>query len=375
MNKNLITAEELKTFEEYDNFEKYENKKALFNTKIASDMRHNEEIVEVLGVLKGRDEDHDAYIVRFNDDTIEKNVMNYELKFDFIRDKAYEETRRILSKIMKSYELTDKEAEELLNASYNYDYEANDGTVFTTVDSIERLFTEEDSEVRINPTDKQLKAMAEYIRETEDYYMLYGYEEYTSKVIETILNKEENKNKTRTLDNGIYVIDLGYRNEQPVALVERRAGEYKEYVIGIDYQITDNKMSWGYGYYYGNNLDKAKEDFKTVLAGGNLADTFSINKEDIFDTREYYAFVLGYDLLNEMLKSSNISECDLSYKSCYKFAGEYLKSKEYENTKISGYEGLQNWVDKHIGEIKSELGIEGKKEIKKQNKHKDRGAR
>ena len=27
--------------------------------------------------------------------------------------------------------------------------------------------------------------------------------------------------KTRELDNGMYVMDVGYRNEEPIALVER----------------------------------------------------------------------------------------------------------------------------------------------------------
>ena len=75
---------------------------------------------------------------------------------------------------------------------YNYDYEMNEGVVLTNLESIERLFTEEDSEERINPSIKQLKAMAMYIRETKEYYVpFFGYEEYTEKVIDLILNKDE----------------------------------------------------------------------------------------------------------------------------------------------------------------------------------------
>ena len=152
----------------------------------------NGEVIEVLGVIKGRNPEHDSYIVRFNDGTIEENVMNCELTFDYHRDKASIETRKELSRIMKLYELSDKEAEELLTASYNYDYEMNEGVVLTNLESIERLFTEEDSEERINPSIKQLKAMAMYIRETKEYYVpFFGYEEYTEKVIDLILNKDE----------------------------------------------------------------------------------------------------------------------------------------------------------------------------------------
>lgn len=85
-------------------------------------------------------------------ESIEENVMNCELTFDYHRDKASIETRKELSRIMKLYELSDKEAEELLTASYNYDYEMNEGVVLTNLESIERLFTEEDSEERINPS-------------------------------------------------------------------------------------------------------------------------------------------------------------------------------------------------------------------------------
>ena len=166
---NLINEEELKIIEDSYDYTKFKDKTALFETKIASDMRHNGEVIEVLGVIKGRNPEHDSYIVRFNDGTIEENVMNCELTFDYHRDKASIETRKELSRIMKLYELSDKEAEELLTASYNYDYEMNEGVVLTNLESIERLFTEEDSEERINPSIKQLKAMAMYIRETKEY--------------------------------------------------------------------------------------------------------------------------------------------------------------------------------------------------------------
>ena len=54
---NLLNEEDLKIIETDDNFIKYKNKKAKFNTKIASDMKHNGEVVDVIGVIKGRDEE------------------------------------------------------------------------------------------------------------------------------------------------------------------------------------------------------------------------------------------------------------------------------------------------------------------------------
>ena len=77
------------------------------------------------------------------------------------------------------------------------------------------------------------------------------------------------------LDNNISIIASGYRNDQPVALVERNINNSIEYIIAFNYKITDRKIDWGYGYYYDVDINKARNDFNKVLAGGNLADTFS----------------------------------------------------------------------------------------------------
>ncbi len=88
-----IDDEKLNLYKKYDNFTNYNNQKVLFNTKIAEDMNHNGEIVEVIGVLKGKDSYNDRYIVKFNDGTIDKNIMDTEIDFC---------TRKI--KKMKDYE-------------------------------------------------------------------------------------------------------------------------------------------------------------------------------------------------------------------------------------------------------------------------------
>ena len=86
---------------------------------------------------------------------------------------------------------------------------------------------------------------------------------------------------TRQLDNGIYVMDLGYRNKQPVALLEKTTEYGKEYIIAFDYKIVENKIDWLYGYYYNNDLEKVQKDFKKVLEGKSLYNTFNKDKEDI----------------------------------------------------------------------------------------------
>lgn len=72
--------------EDNQDFESYDNQKALFETKIASDMKYNGEIVEVIGLLKGKDIYNDRYIVRFKDGTIDNNIMSVELDFDYKKE-------------------------------------------------------------------------------------------------------------------------------------------------------------------------------------------------------------------------------------------------------------------------------------------------
>lgn len=98
---------------------------------------------------------------------------------------------------------------------------------------------------------------------------------YKKKCIET----EKSSCKTRELDNRIIVIDVGYRKEQPIALVQKGKDKYMEYVVVFNYRIRDNKIDWAYGYYYDKDLKKAKEDFNKVLNNGHLANTFERKDE------------------------------------------------------------------------------------------------
>ena len=198
-----------------------------------------------------------------------------------MQDNVNEIIEKIANRIIKFYKLNPKEEEDFRKAIINYDYEINEGVVYTTRESVERLYMEDDEVTPIKFTEKQLKAIAEFIYATENYYSVGTgdlFDKYTKQTVLNILNNKENvkSNKTRELNNGIYVIDLGYRRNEPIALVERTIdSNNKEYIIAFNYKIKDNNMDWGYGYYYNENIEKAKEDFKKVLAGGNLADTFT----------------------------------------------------------------------------------------------------
>lgn len=90
---------------------------------------------------------------------------------------------------------------------------------------------------------------------------------------------ESSSNKTRKLGNGMYLIDVGYRKEQPVALVKKETDYGLEYIVAFNYKIDNDRINWAYGSYYGDDFTKAKQDFDKVLNGGNLSKTFERNDE------------------------------------------------------------------------------------------------
>lgn len=94
----------------------------------------------------------------------------------------------------------------------------------------------------------------------------YEYNEYTGK-----------KHKTY---NEKTLLLQGDRNGQPIALVKRNIGGRVEYVIAFNHEIRNNDLTWGYGYYYSNDFNKAIQDYQKVILGGNLADTFKDKKPE-----------------------------------------------------------------------------------------------
>lgn len=64
-----------------------EPRKALFKTKFDSEYSHNGEIVDVIGFRKGKDVYCDRYTVKFNDGTINEQILSTELNFDFNKTK------------------------------------------------------------------------------------------------------------------------------------------------------------------------------------------------------------------------------------------------------------------------------------------------
>lgn len=65
----------------------------------------------------------------------------------------------------------------------------------------------------------------------------------------------------------------------------------------------------------------------------------------------YCIFVLGYDLLHDVL---NGIECDVAYDFCYELYADFVDST-YNNIHLSTYMCLSNYVNIHMTEIKEKL--------------------
>lgn len=68
----------------------------------------------------------------------------------------------------------------------------------------------------------------------------------------------------------------------------------------------------------------------------------------------YFTFVLGYDLLHDVIMISKVKECDINYKYCKMVANNFIESEEYKDTSKSGYEMLEKWLNKNIDKIVKE---------------------
>ena len=99
---------------------------------------------------------------------------------------------------------------------------------------------------------------------------------------------------------------------------------------------------------YINGEERETVSLNTIGLRQNIKDyidEYYVDKKSVESEKAYFTFVLGYDLLNDMLSKSSTPENDVSYDFCSMVAGEFLQSEEYKNEKYSAYEMLAKWVN------------------------------
>ena len=65
----------------------------------------------------------------------------------------------------------------------------------------------------------------------------------------------------------------------------------------------------------------------------------------------YCVFVLGYDLLHDVLDGL---ECDIAYDFCVELYSDFCESI-YDNPRFAEYKCLSKYIDAHMDEIKAKL--------------------
>jgi len=81
-------------------------------------------------------------------------------------------------------------------------------------------------------------------------------------------------------NKNLKILEVGYRNDEPIALVEKEIPlmNRKEYIVVFNYTVDEanQKLTWGYGYYYFDRVS-GKNAYNKVIKGGNLS---SVEKEN-----------------------------------------------------------------------------------------------
>lgn len=180
---------------------------------------------------------------------LKQNIIDY--MDEVYVDKADVESEKGYFTFVLGYDLLNKMIKKYdsLECDINYEFCLNIAEQFLNSDEYS------------NFNHSSLEMLEQWLSKNKDrieleYKKAIGYED-----------KVYNKNMT--------IIDKGTRREQPVALIEKSLSEIeKEYIIAFNYRIKDNKIDWAYGYYYDDNMPKAKDDFKKVINGENLSKTF-----------------------------------------------------------------------------------------------------
>ena len=101
--------------------------------------------------------------------------------------------------------------------------------------------------------------------------------------------------------------------------------EYKGYIIEADDVNFDNDKENLVNIYESKRDYENKESIEVVSLNTiglkqnikeYIDETYMMKDIDVPSERAYLNFVLGYDLLQDMLKKSDKPECDISYDSC-----------------------------------------------------------
>lgn len=233
-----------------------------------------------------------------NIDNDKENIIYiYKNKQDYINGEYIESASLNKDGIKKNIkEYIDENYSSEINKSPNYESEKAYFTFILGYDLLQDIF--KNSTVRecdsvydfCNYEAEKFLESNEYQNlKYSSYEMLTEWVEHNMKVILDDYKKMTN-GELNLYNGNMKIIDKGFRGDEIIALVEQNIFSFnrKEYIIAFNYTIDkkNNNLTWGYGYYYGKDIVKAENDFKKVLNGGYLTDTFKQKENSIIKSYE-----------------------------------------------------------------------------------------
>ena len=97
--------------------------------------------------------------------------------------------------------------------------------------------------------------------------------------------KEMTGGEIEIYNGNMRIIEKGYRDKKPIALVEKTIGNEKEYIVAFYYTTKQDKLEWAYGYYY-DELGGLKVAYilgeKTVLPQESNLQITAMNLQKLF---------------------------------------------------------------------------------------------
>lgn len=296
-------------------------------------------------------------------------------------------TEDVINFIKDSIENSIKEDEELFGTKIDYILinPDNNDTVSIISDGVDKI-------VEFTPFTKEMKTGYSKVSEWD-----YSFDNYLFKDLEDVyqigyMTAETHYNIWNSIEelypesinnkNGVqwylqFCADNGITKEYLDKKTNLDTPDIMKYFEGLAFQET---MTYK-GYVIeadDTNFDNPKENIVTIYKSqqdyidGNYAENISLNtvglkqnikeyidevyidKADLESEKAYFTFVLGYDLLHDMINKYGVLECDTNYDFCNYVANQFLDSKEYSNFSHSSYEMLQEWLSNNKERIEQE---------------------
>lgn len=121
------------------------------------------------------------------------------------------------------------------------------------------------------------------------------------------------------------------------------------HVISETYpQSIENKLGVQKYLQYCKNNNITKETIDDAIKG-ETPDIMHYYQDPL--EKSYYIFILGSDLVSDLIKKYDYKENDINYEFCSNLATKFMESREYQNKSKQAYSQLELWVDINKSDI------------------------